>query len=215
MMEKLDAHDAEFHKLRYHLESTENKLEGAKSTLESTKIRVTGLESEVSTMKGEMTTLKQESDAYLAIRNRFFATFRRDVLNKVLEKDRMTIQEGNECSHGGDFLVDVKLFEKGYRFDDDVFTLLYGLVWQRAESYRTQAEVVSVLNLYASAIADPFYTSQDLKYLKECFEPFIISLQTGVYRKFITFPNYPENHALAALLHAHKNLPKNNAYGSV
>lgn len=51
--------------------------------------------------------------------------------------------------------------------DDNVFTRLYGLAWQRAESYRTQPEVVSAVNLYASAIADPLYTPQDLKNLNE------------------------------------------------
>ena len=162
----------------------------------------------MSTTKAEMTTLKQESDAYLAIRNRFFTTFRRDILHSVLEKDKTTIPEGNNFAHGGDFLVDAKLYEKTYRVDDDVFIRLYGLTWQRAESYRNQPEVVSALNLYAVAIADPIYSPQDLKNLKECFATFISSLQTGGYRKFINFPNYPEKHALDALLQAHRNLLK-------
>lgn len=208
LLQKLDDHDAEFHRLRHNLETT-------KKTLESTKNRVTDLESEMSTMKGEMNTLKQESDAYLAIRNLFFATFRRDILNSVLEKDKTTIPKGNNCALGGDFLVDAKLYEKNYRFDDDVFTRLYGLAWQRAESYRKQPEVVSALNLYAGAIANPLYSPQDLKNLKECFATFIISLQTGGYRKFINFPNYAERHALDALLQAHRNLPKKNTNGPV
>lgn len=208
LLEKFDDHDAEFHRLRHHLETT-------KDILESTKNRVTDLESEMSTMKGEMTTLKQESDAYLAIRNRFFATLRRDILDSVLEKYKTTIQEGNNCPHGGGFLVDAKLYEKNYRFDDDVFTRLYGLAWQRAQSYREQPEVVSTLNLYAGAIADPLYAPQDLKNMKECFARFIISLQTGGYRKFINFPNYPEKRALDALLQAHRTLPKRNTYGPV
>ncbi len=70
-------------------------------------------------------------------------------------------------------------------------------------------------NLYAGAIADPLYAPQDLQNLKECFANFIISLQTGGYRKFITFPNYPEKHALDALLQAHQNLPKKFTYGPV
>lgn len=71
-------------------------------------------------MKGEWTTLKQESDAYLAIRTRFFATFGRGT----------TMPEGSNCALGGDFLFDAKLFEKNYRFDDNVFTIYvrFGLV---------------------------------------------------------------------------------------
>lgn len=80
LLEKFDDYDAEFHRLRHHLETTKN-------TLESTKNRITDLESEMSTMKGEITTLKQESDAYLAIRNLFFAAFEKVVLDSVLEKD--------------------------------------------------------------------------------------------------------------------------------
>ena len=123
----------------------------------------------------------------MTIRNWFRATFRRDVLKSVLEKDKTTIPEGNNSAHGGDFLVDAKLYEKNYRFDDDLFTHLYGLPWQRAESYRKQPEVVSALNLYAGAVADPLYATQDLKHLKECFAKFIVSLQTGGYRKFSPF----------------------------
>lgn len=56
LLEKLDDHYAEFHRLRHHLKTI-------KYTLQSTKNRVTDLQSEMSTTKGEMTTLKQESDA--------------------------------------------------------------------------------------------------------------------------------------------------------
>ena len=87
LLEKLDDHDEEFHWLRHHLETT-------KTNLENTKNRVTDLKSEMSTMKGEMTTLQQESDAYLAICNYFFATFRRDILHCVLEKDKTLSQRG-------------------------------------------------------------------------------------------------------------------------
>lgn len=122
MLKKLDRHDAELHFVRKSLETTKN-------SLEATKNRVTDLESEVSSMKGEMITLKQESDAYLTIRNWFLATFRRDVLKSVLEKDKTTIPEGNNSAHSGDFLVDAKFYEKNYRFDDDLFTHLYGLAF--------------------------------------------------------------------------------------
>lgn len=82
-----------------------------------------------------MVTLKQESDAYLTIRNQFFATFRRDVLKSIPNKDKVTSPEGNNSVYGGDSLVDVKLYEKHLRFDDDVFIYLYSSAWQRAESY--------------------------------------------------------------------------------
>lgn len=89
------------------------------------------------------------------------------------------------------------------------------LAWQRAGSYREQPEVVSALNLYAGAIADPMYTIQDLKHLKECFAKFIVSLQTGGYRRFITLSNSGEKQALDAFLKAHRSLPKKYKFGPV
>ncbi len=90
LLENLDHHDAERHRLR-------NSLETIKNSLETTKNRVTDLES-------------------------------------VLMQ------------------TDAKLYEKNYRSDDNVFTLLYGLTWQRAASYRKQPEVVSALNLWKSRL---------------------------------------------------------------
>lgn len=45
------------------------------------------------------------------------------------------IPSGNEIAHGGDVLSDVKLYERGIRFDDDVFIKLYGLPYTRVKVY--------------------------------------------------------------------------------
>lgn len=154
-MENPDCFDVEFHSVR--------------NGLETTKMRVTDLKSEMLSMKREMIILKQESDAYLTIRRKFFAMFRRDSLKSLPKKDKATSREGNNSAHGGDLLVDLKQYEKQVRFDDDVFIHLYGSAWQRAESYREEPEV-----------SDPRYAIQDLKHLKECFAKFIILLQVDI-----------------------------------
>lgn len=64
---------------------------------------------------------KGKLDAYLAIQNRFFAIFRREVLKSVLDKNRTRIKSGNEVAYKGDFLADARLFEKKLRMDGDVF----------------------------------------------------------------------------------------------
>lgn len=83
LLGRLDRYDAELQSLRQSLGATE-------TSLETTQTRVTDLESELSSVKLEMITLKQESDVYLTLRNRFLATFRRDILQTGLEKDRAT-----------------------------------------------------------------------------------------------------------------------------
>ncbi len=65
-------------------------------------------------MKRGMVTLKQESDAYLTIRNQFFATFQRVVLKSIPNKDKVTSPEGNNSAHGGDSLVDARLLMRNY-----------------------------------------------------------------------------------------------------
>lgn len=108
LLEWLDRHNAELQSLRHGLGATE-------TSLETTQTRVTHLESKLSSLKLEMVTLKQESDACLTLRNRFFATFRRDILQNVVEKDRATTSAGNYTAHGCDFLANAKLFEKNLR----------------------------------------------------------------------------------------------------
>lgn len=105
--------------------------------------------------------------------------------------------------------------KKNLRFDDDVFTQLHGLSWQRAASYREQPAVISALNLYVGAVADLLYTIQDLKILKECFAKYIVSLQTGGYRSFITLSYSGEKQALEAFLKAYRSLPKRYKSGPV
>lgn len=164
-LERLDRHDRELQDLRQNLGATQ--------------MRVTDLESELSSV-----TLKQESDAYLNLRNRFFATFRKDILQNFLEIDRATISTGNNTALVDDFLTDASLFEKNLRYDDDVLRLLYGLNRNIAASYQDQQEVASALKLYAGVVADPLYTTQDPKLLKEYFTRFSVSLQNGGYRGF-------------------------------
>lgn len=84
-------------------------LGATETSLETTQTTVTDLESKLSSLKLEMVALKQESDACLTLRNRFFATFRRDIIQNV-EKDRATTSAGSYT--GCDFLADAKLFEK-------------------------------------------------------------------------------------------------------
>lgn len=177
-----------------------------RQSLGATQMRVTDLESELSSVKLEMVTLKQESDAYLNLRNRFFATFRKDILQNVLEIDRATISAGHKTALGGDFLTDASLFEKNLRYDDDVLRLLYGLNGNRAASYQDQQEVVSALNLYAGVVADPLYTTQDPKLLKEYLTRFSVSLQNGDYRGFVTLPHSSEKEE--AFLKDYRSLPK-------
>lgn len=107
-------------------------------------MRVTDLESEFSSVKLEIVTLKPESDAYLTLRNRFFATFRRGSLQSVLEIGRATVSAGNNTAHGVDFLTDARLFEK--KTSGTTMTFL-GYYTNRAASYQDHQEVVSALNL--------------------------------------------------------------------
>ncbi|KAI9834703.1 MAG: hypothetical protein M1826_000106 [Phylliscum demangeonii] len=65
------------------------------------------------------------------IRNRFMATYRRDVLQDPTQGDRGVIKAGNAAAHHGDLLGDATLYERGLRADEGTYVSLYGLSWAK------------------------------------------------------------------------------------
>lgn len=56
-------------------------------------------------------------------------------MKDVLSRESKIISSGNNIARNGDVLADVKLYERGIRFDDDFFTRLYGLTYTRIKIY--------------------------------------------------------------------------------
>lgn len=97
----------------------------------STKTEIADLKTEVADLNAKINILAPESASYLAIRNRFFSTFRRDILGSTNSKDRDAVPLGNKKAHAGDIITDRRLYENGTRFDDETFEDLYGIQWAR------------------------------------------------------------------------------------
>ncbi len=64
-------------------------------------IRNSALEEEVKSLTAKMAILAPESASYLAIRSRFFSTYRRDILGEAKSLHRDTIPLGNQEAYGG------------------------------------------------------------------------------------------------------------------
>lgn len=55
------------------------------------------------------------------------------------------ISIGNNIAHGGDVLADVKLYESGIRFNDDVFNRLYGLPDTRNHLLKIERTIIALI----------------------------------------------------------------------
>lgn len=96
---------------------------------------VSSMETRIDQLETSLAILTLESNNFLKIRNRRFCIFRRDIFNDVITRDANIIPSGTNIAYGGDFLSDVKPYERGIRFDDDVFIKLYGLPYTRVKVY--------------------------------------------------------------------------------
>lgn len=117
------------------------------SRFESRADHVSSIETRIDKLETRVAVLTLESNNFLEIRNRRFCTFRRDILHDVLARDSNIIPSGNEIAHGGDVLSDVKLYERGIRFDDDVFIKLYGLPYTRVKVYGKFSNLHKIIEL--------------------------------------------------------------------
>lgn len=93
------------------------------------KSEVANLQLEIDNLNTKVNILAPDSTSYLAIRNRFFSTYQRDILGSMNSKDRDAVPLENKKAHTGDILADRKLYENGTRVD--VFEDLYGIHWAR------------------------------------------------------------------------------------
>lgn len=94
-----------------------------------------GMETRIDNLEARVAVLTLEIHKFLEIRNRRMCPFRRDILQHVIARYSDTIPSGNNIAHDGDVLSDVKLNERGIRFDDDIFIKLYGLPYTRVHIY--------------------------------------------------------------------------------
>lgn len=102
-----------------------------KDQSKSTINQIAELNTEIANLNTKVNILTPESSSYLAVRNRFFARYRRDILGSTINQDREAVPLGNQKAHGGDVIADGRLYENGTRFDDEIFQELYGLQWAR------------------------------------------------------------------------------------
>lgn len=92
---------------------------------------VANLNTEIVNLNTKINILAPQSASYLAFRNIFFSTYRRDILGSVNNKDRDAVPLGNKKAHAGDVITDRRLYENETRFDDETFQDLYGIHWAR------------------------------------------------------------------------------------
>lgn len=64
----------------------------------------------IAELKDHVLTLRLSLREYRWVRNRFISTFKRDKLNNADGSDIKIIQEGNLTVHGGDAVVDARLY---------------------------------------------------------------------------------------------------------
>ena len=111
-----------------NLKDTTNNLNTEVANLNT---EVANLSTEVINLNTKINILAPESASYLALRNRFFSTYRRDILGSVNSKDCDAIPLANKKAHAGHVITDRRLYENGTRFDDETFQDLYGIHWAR------------------------------------------------------------------------------------
>ena len=82
----------------------------------------------VASLEERVVSLASSLDAYKRIRSRFISTYKRDKLGITTDEDQKIISEGNGRAHGGDAVVDAKLYEgMTRRRDPSAFKKLYGV----------------------------------------------------------------------------------------
>ena len=102
-----------------------------KAGVKSLEDKTTSMNNEIINLNTKIQILAPESTSYLAVRNRFFSTYRRDIIGRTISKDSDVVPLGNKKAHGGDVITDRRLYENGTRFDDEIFEDLYGVQWAR------------------------------------------------------------------------------------
>lgn len=81
----------------------------------------------IATLEVDLMALKATTEAYFAVRSRFFRVFLQDRFGKTTSAEQKLINEGNFAAHGGDPLTDARMFKQKIRTDDTTFELLYGM----------------------------------------------------------------------------------------
>lgn len=124
VLEKLDL-------LTSDVKSLKDETTSTKTGMANLETEIADLKTEIADLNAKINILAPESTSYLAIRNRFFSTYRRDILGSTNSKDRDAVPFGNKKAHAGDIITDRRLYENGTRFDDEIFEDLYGIHWAR------------------------------------------------------------------------------------
>jgi hypothetical protein len=86
-----------------------------------------GILEQLDDLQSQVDVLKVCSDGYLRIRQRFLDTFRRDILKNPNVRGSSHIQTGNMAAHGGNAVIDARIFKRGARGDLDLMEIIYGL----------------------------------------------------------------------------------------
>jgi len=78
-------------------------------------------------LQGQVAGLTLSLDSYKGVRNRFISTYKRDVLKRATDADRLIIASGSASAHGGDAAADALLYTQGLRKDYHIYRKLYGI----------------------------------------------------------------------------------------
>jgi hypothetical protein len=118
---------AERDEARLKLNSLEAKVTGQMENITKLEGKVTKLEEKASEHQTRIQQLTAACDGYLAIRQRFLDTFRRDILNDPYAKGTPTIRAGIAAARDGDAVTDASLYTTGSRTDESLMSKVYGM----------------------------------------------------------------------------------------
>ncbi|KAG0635751.1 hypothetical protein HOY80DRAFT_1024863 [Tuber brumale] len=131
------------------------------STLRSITVEVEGLKEELKKLQECQQSLNAEwgltirplKEIAIAIRCRFFSNFRESIGMPVLD-DPSAIVDGIIAVHQGDLETDAVLMARGHIRDIEIFSCLYGISYEDAQSYLKSETVVKMINKRATMLAN-------------------------------------------------------------
>ena len=110
------------------LDAVQMEVDVLKATVASQGATIASQGATVASLEERVVSLASSLDAYKRIRSRFISTYKRDKLGITTDEDQKIISEGNGRAHGGDAVVDAKLYEgMTRRRDPSAFKKLYGV----------------------------------------------------------------------------------------